>query len=183
MGRQIQIHALPSDISNLIVAVHGKESVEMALWSGSTDIPERMAFLPDSVNGEMVALWSERFAPDLHRKYVANAQPPYHVMDVFTESVLQLSLSRLTSWNGSEALTQGRIYGIFDGQDPGFEEWYNKFVRHIRRHWRKNPAPWMGGYVGRAAAAWFERGGLLLPNYMPPVREDWIERLREQHSA
>jgi hypothetical protein len=183
MGRQIQIHALPSDINSLINAVYGSESVEMALWSGNTTVPERIAFLPDNLTGKMVALWTDKFAPDLQRKYVARAQPPHHAVDVSAESVLELSLSALTSWNESEALTQGRIYAIFEGKEPGFEKWYDRLVRHIRRHWRQNPAAWMGGYLGPAAAAWFERGGLLLPSYIPPVRNDWVERLSKQHPA
>jgi len=35
--------------------------------------------------------------------------------------------------------------------------------------------------VGPAAGDWFDRGGFLLPNYMPPARNDWIQRLGEQH--
>lgn len=82
--------------------------------------------------------------------------------------VLELSLSTLTTWENQPALTQGRIYGVFENKQPEFEKCYEKIIRYIRTHWRKNPAKWMGGYIGTAASEWFDRGGLLLPNYVPP---------------
>jgi hypothetical protein len=112
---------------------------------------------------------------------VANAHPPYYRVDEQTESVLELWLSGRTTWEGRAALTQGRVYGVFQGKQPEFEKHYEQIIRYIRRHWRKNPAAWMGGYIGPAASEWFNQGGLLLPNYIPPVRRDWIERLSEQH--
>jgi hypothetical protein len=113
---------------------------------------------------------------------VAKAQPPFHLVDEQTESVLELSLSALMMWEGRPALTQGRIYGVFENKQPEFEKCYERIVRYIRRHWRKNPVVWMGGYLGPAASDRFQGGGLLLPNYIPPVRNDWIQRLSEQHA-
>ena len=95
--------------------------------------------------------------------------------------MFELSLSGVTMWEGRPALTQGRIYGVFQNKQAEFEKCYEQIIRYIRRHWRKNPATWMGGYVGPAAGDWFERGGFLLPNYMPPARNDWVQRLSEQH--
>jgi hypothetical protein len=182
MGRQIQLHVLPKDVNDLLVALYDKDPLEAALSSGNTAIPERLAFVPENLRGKKLVLWSERFAPNLQRDFITNAQPPYYCMDGQTASVLELSLSALTTWKGQPALTQGRIYGVFDNKQPEFEKCYERIVRYIRRHWRKNPASWMGGYVGPAASNWFEGGGLLLPNYIPPVRDDWIQRLGEQHS-
>lgn len=39
----------------------------------------------------------------------------------------------------------------------------------------------MSGYVGPAAYQWYERGGLLLPTYQPPLNEEWRDRINEQH--
>lgn len=89
--------------------------------------------------------------------------------------------THMTTWQGRPALTQGRIYAVFQNKQPQFEKSYDLVIRYIRRHWRKNPAAWMGGYLGPAASEWFDRGWLLLPNYIPPLRRDWIERLAEQH--
>jgi len=142
---------------------------------------ERLAFIPENIGGQILALWSERFAPNLQRAYVANAQPPYYRIDEQTEPVFELSLSGITTWEGRPALTQGRIYAVFQDKQREFEKLYERVVRYIRRHWRKNPASWMEGYVGPAASDWFDQGGFLLPNYIPPVRKEWIERLAEQH--
>ena len=35
----------------------------------------------------------------------------------------------------------------------------------------------------RFRSDWFDRGGLLLPNYIPPVSNDWIRRLSQQHPS
>lgn len=180
MGRQTQLHLFPKDVNDLLVAMHDKEPFEVALRSGSTGNLERLAFIPENMTGEILVLWSERFAPKLQRGFV-NAQPPYYRVDEQTESVLELSLSGLTTWEGQPALTQGRIYGVFASKPPEFENCYERFVRYIRRHWRKNPISWMQSYVGPAASDWFKRGGIFLPNYIPPVSSDWIKRVEEQH--
>ena len=180
MGRQIQIHATPADINNLVIGLRDSD-VEMALQRGNTATPERLAFIPDNLSGHTFVLWSERFAPGLQRDFVAGAQPPYYVIHESDESVLQLTLPALTTWEGRSALMQGRIYGVFEGKAVAFAKWYERIVGYVRRHWRKNPVGWMNGYVGPAASEWFEQGGLLLPDYLPPVRGDWIARLGEQH--
>src|SRR6516165_5484524 len=183
MGRQTQLHVLPKDVNELLIAMHDKEPLEFAMKRGNTATPERLAFLPENLNGKTLVLWSERFAPNLQREYIADAQPPYYVVEEQTESVLELSLSALTTWEGQPAMTQGRIYGVFENKQPEFEKCYERIIRYIRRHWRKNPAAWMLGYLGPAASEWFDGGGLLLPCYIPPVRSDWIERLGEQHPS
>jgi hypothetical protein len=181
MGRQTQLHALPKDVNELLIAMHPKEALEVALRTGNTADPEHLAFVPDNMSGQIFVVWSERFAPNLQRRFVARANSPYYLADEQTESVFELSLSGVTTWQGRPALTQGRIYGVFQNKQPEFEKYYEQIIRYIRRHWRKNPTSWMGGYVGPAASNWFDQSGLLLPNYIPPVRNDWIQRLAEQH--
>jgi len=181
MGRQVQLHVLPKDVNELLVAMHVREPLEVAMQRGNSATPERLAFIPENMSSKTLVLWSERLVPTLQRDYVAEAQPPYYFVNEQTESALQLSLSALTTWEGRPALTQGRIYGVFENKQTEFEKFYERIIRYIRRRWRRNPAIWMGGYVGPAASDWFEGGGLLLPNYIPPVRSDWIQRLGEQH--
>jgi hypothetical protein len=182
MSRQTQLHVLAKDVNELLMAIHPKEPLEVALRGGKTATPERLGFVPENLSGEILILWSERFAPNLHGYYVPT-HPPYYRVDEQTEAVFELSLSGLTTWQGRPALTQGRIYAVFQNKQPEFEKCYDQVIRYIRSHWRKNPAAWMGGYVGPAASDWFNRGGLLLPNYIPPLRNDWIERLAEQHPS
>lgn len=181
MGRQIHIHATPADINSLVVGLGGTE-IEIALQRGNASVPEKLAFIPASLSGETFVFWSERFAPELRRDFVA-AQPPYYLVHESSEAVLQTTLSAFMTWNGRRALRQGRIYGIFQDKSPEFEKWYERIVRYIRRHWRKNPVAWMGGYIGPQAWDWFEQGGLLLPNHVPPVRSSWIALLSDQHAG
>ena len=181
MGRQTQLHLLPADVNELLVAMQDKERLKVALRRGNTATPEHLALIPENMSGKTLVVWSDRFAPNLQREYVARAQPPYYLVNEQVEAVFELSLSGLTSWEGRPALTQGRIYGVFENKQAELEKCYEQIIRYIRRRWRKNPAAWMGGYVGPAASDWFERGGLLLPNYIPPVRSDWIQRLGVLH--
>ncbi len=148
MGRQTQLHMLPKDLNELLVALHDKEPLEVALRSGNSATLERHAFIPDSMSGQILVLWSERFAPNLQRRFVATADSPYYLADEQMESVFELSLSGLTTWEGRPALTQGRIYRVFQNKQAEFEKVYEQIIRYIRRHWRKNPATWMSGYVG-----------------------------------
>ncbi len=181
MGRQTQLHCFPKDVNELLVALHDKQPLEIAVRSGNSAIPERLAIIPEDMTGQILVLWDVQFAPSLERDYISTAEPPYYRIDEQAESVLELSLSGLTTWEGQPALTKGRIYGVFQNKLAEFEKCYERIVRYFRKHWRKNPATWMGGFVGPAANEWFEKGGLLLPNYVPPVRSDWIQRLGEQH--
>jgi hypothetical protein len=181
MGRQIQLHALTKDVNELLIAMHDKEPLELAIPRGSSAAPDQLVFVPDNMHGQTLILWSKRFAPDLQRGFISKAQPPYYLVDEQTEPVFELLLSTLTMSERQPALTHRRIYGTFENKPPEFEKLYERIARYIRRHWHKNPISWMGGYVGPRANEWFERGNLLLPNFIPPVRSDWIKRLREQH--
>jgi hypothetical protein len=181
MGRQTQLHALPKDVNELLMEMHSKETLEVALRTGNDADPERLTFIPENMSGQRFVMWSERFAPNLQRRFVARVASPYYRVDEQTESVFELSMSGVTTWQGRPALTQGRIYGVFQNKQPEFEKCYEQIIRYIRRNWRKNPVEWMGGYIGPAASDWFNQGGLLLPCYIPPVRSDWIQRLAEQH--
>src|SRR5215472_14355881 len=65
MGRQIQLHALPKDLNELLVAMQDKEPLEVALRSGNSASPEWLAFVPDNMAGQVLVLRSGRFAPNL----------------------------------------------------------------------------------------------------------------------
>ncbi len=62
--------------------------------------------------------------------------------------------------------------------DSGFNRWYLSIVRWIRKEFHKNPASL--GYVGQEAWNWFQRGGILLPMFSPPVNSVWIGEIAKQ---
>ena len=70
MGRQTQLHVLPKDLNELLVAMHEKEPLEVALRIGNTAVPETLAFVPENLTGQSLVLWSQRFAPDLQRLFL-----------------------------------------------------------------------------------------------------------------
>ena len=157
MGRQIQLSILPADANTLLTVIRSKEPVELAVRSGVAPTLAPLGSIPDGSRD--LVLWNRRFAPALKRSYIAAANPPYYLADEQTEPILEFSISVLTQWEGIPALTQGRIYGVFDAKPREFEKWYERIVRYIRKNWRKNPISWMGGYVGPAASEWFDSGG------------------------
>ena len=65
---------LPKDVNDLLVAMHHNEPLEVALRSGNAATPERQAFIPQNMSGQILVLWSERFAANLQRGYVANGR-------------------------------------------------------------------------------------------------------------
>jgi hypothetical protein len=100
MGRQTQLHVLPKDLNQLLVAMHDKEPLAVALRRGNSATPERQTFIPDNMSGQSLVLWSERFAPNLQRRFVAAADPPDYLADEQREPVFELSLSGVTTWEG-----------------------------------------------------------------------------------
>jgi hypothetical protein len=88
MGRQTQLYVLPKDLNELLVAMHDEEPLEVALRRGNSATPERQSFIPDDMSGQSLVLWSERFAPNLQRRFVATADSPYYLADEQTEPVL-----------------------------------------------------------------------------------------------
>src|SRR5215471_21142169 len=51
MGRQTQLHLSPKDVNVLLVAMHDKEPLEVAVRSGSAASLERLAFIPENMTG------------------------------------------------------------------------------------------------------------------------------------
>ena len=172
---------LPADVHALIFGMPDAGFIEIVAQLGQSARLKPLSVIPQGSHSSLI-LWNKRFAPSLQRKFIAGAETSYYRIDEFTELVLQLSTSVLTQWQGRPALTQGRIYGIFDDKPVEFRKWYERIVRIIRKRWRKNPVPWLGGYVGPAASEWFDSGGLLLPFFVPPITKDWICRMDEQHT-
>jgi hypothetical protein len=97
---------------------------------------------------------------------------------------LEFTPSLLTTWEDKPALVQGRLYGIFGSylkKPLGFEKWYESLVRWIRKHYHRSPAS-LGGYVGPAALDFYNNGGYLLPQFVPPRTKEWLTEIGKQHS-
>jgi hypothetical protein len=51
----------------------------------------------------------------------------------------------------------------FENKRAEFKKCYGSTIRYIRRHWRKNPVAWMGGYIGPAASNWSTEAAYYCP--------------------
>ncbi len=182
MGRQIQLSMLPADRDELLAEIRSHAQVEIVLRDGESSQVQPLGSIPSKMDGTFI-LWNKQLTFTLQRKFIDNADPPYYRVDEFAEPVLEFSDSISTEWEGMPALTQGRIYGQFDGKPIQFEKWFERVARYVRTHWRKNPVSLLGGYVGPAASQWFDAGGILLPMFVPPPTDEWLRVMGQQHSA
>jgi len=183
MGRQIQLSMLPADVDGLLAEIRSNAPVEVVMRDGDSAEVFPIAALSGGASRDTLILWNRRLSPVLQRKWIDLVSPGYYRVDGFALPVLEFSDSVLTEWEGKPALTQGRIYGQFDGKPVEFEKWFEQIVRYIRKSWRKNPVALLGGYVGPAAGEWFASGGLILPMFVPPVTLEWTRVMKQQHSA
>ena len=182
MGRQIQLSMLPADRDALLAEIRSRADVEVVMRDGDSSDVRPLVSIPSRVVGTLI-LWNKLLTPTLERKLVNTAVPPYHRIDEFALPVLEFSDSILTEWQGRPALTQGRIYGQFNGKPTAFEKWFESLVRYIRKSWRKNPVQELQGYIGPAASSWFNDGGLLLPMFVPPATDHWERVMGRQHQV
>jgi hypothetical protein len=128
-----------------------------------------------------LCLWNRKILPSLEREWVPS--PEYFTVSELRMPILEFTSSFTATWEGKPALGQGRLFGAFDpylGKSPDFEKWYETLVRWIRRNYQKSPAS-TGGYVGPAAFRFYESGGYLLPNFLPPRTKEWLAEIGKQH--
>lgn len=88
------------------------------------------------------------------------------------------------TWQGKPALGQGRLFGNFEAylkKPADFEKWYEGLASWIRKRYRKSPLG-SGGFVGPEAFEFYEAGGFLLPNILPPSTREWIAEIDKQHA-
>lgn len=185
MGRQIQLTMLPADVDALLTEIRSHAPVEIVIRDEDSADATALTSVSEvsEKSDSILILWNKNLMPTLKRKWIDLRTPGYYSVDYFTLPVLEFSLSVLTEWQGKPALTQGRIYGQFDGKPVEFEKWFEQIVRYIRKSWRKNPVALLGGYVGPAASEWFASGGLVLPMFVPPVTPEWTRVMKQQHTA
>jgi hypothetical protein len=181
VGRQIHFYMLPEDQNAFLQSARERDPVEVVFRDGSSAKVQPIAVF-DANKTETLCLWNRTLAPRLRRKWIHDSG--YYRIHESEESVLEFRPSLITAWERKPAIIQGRIYGVFDGhhgKSPEFEKWFDSLVRWIRNNFRKSPTR-MGGYLGPAAQVFYEKGGYLLPQFLPPSTKEWRAELAEQHS-
>jgi len=181
MGRQIHFYMSPGDRHAFLSYVQKDDLV--AVVSQRNDSPIVRPLEERHVGAEKnVYLWNRRLLPHLRREWLPG--PQYYGISELELPVLEFIGSILTIWEDKPALVQGRLYGVFDSyldKPPEFQKWYDRLVQWIRKNYRRNTTS-MGGYLGPDAYELFERGGYLLPQFLPPRTEVWLAEIGKQHS-
>lgn len=181
MGRQIQFYMLRDDRDAFLRYALDDDDL-VALISEGSDSPIVRPLDQGSLKTEgAIYLWNRRFLPRFKRHWMPG--PRYYGVNVLSLPVLEYCGSKVTNWEGRVALTQGRLYGVFDsylGKPPEFEKWYERLIRWIRKNYRKSPTS-IGGYLGPSAHELFEKGCYLLPQFTPPQTESWLAEIGKQH--
>jgi len=178
MGKQILFHMLAPDCEQFLSFVRQHDPVIVVEKSG--DSAQVVSVTNPCKPGQALCLWNQNLISSLERKYIpkSNRGPYYRVSDALP--VFEFFLPRQEEWDGTAALTQGRVYASFDQPSEGLRRWFDAVARWIRKNFSKNPAPNLSGYVGPAALKWYEEGGLLLPMIRPPVNDQWRAFLQPQ---
>jgi hypothetical protein len=171
MGRQTRFHMLPEDCRRFVFFLQERDPVIVA-ERHSSELAEIQEVSCPWERGGHYCLWNQAILPALRRK----ATGKYFNVDL-SEPVIEFTYESpvLEPWNGQPALTQGRIWASFDTESEAFEKWYNAVVRWIRKNFIRDLAV---GHdrdsIGPAAYEWFRAGGLLLPNFRPPLTDAWL---------
>lgn len=173
---------LAADLRAFLSFVQERDPVIVALRSSES--PEISQVAEPSLETQVMTLWNQDILGSLERKIVNTAGRVYYSVDL-SELTLEFSPSRQCKWNGRDALLPGRIYGLFETTSPKLEKWYRSLRRWIQKNFIKSSLPLIG-YLGPAAFEWYKKGGLLLPNMVPPpvtpVWVSWVEA-QDQHRA
>jgi hypothetical protein len=180
MGRQIHFYMLPEDRIEFLRVVQEHGSITGVLRD--SDSPQVGPTAEDVGDDKTLCLWNRKLLPNLKRKWIPD--PGYYRLDTLKEPILEFTPSFTATWEGKPALGQGRLFGNFEpylGKPEDFEKWYESLVHWIRQHYQKNPAS-TGGYIGHAAYEFYQQGGYLLPNFLPPYTKEWLAEIGKQHS-
>jgi hypothetical protein len=181
MARQILLHMLPQDWNSFLRTIQERDPVTVVVRdSDSSEVNPGEGFEGDAVDAT-VCLWNRDLLPRLKREWVSESG--YFRIDTLNLPVLEFTPSFNASWEGKPALGQGRLFGDFDphlGKTEGFVKWYESLSRWIRANFKKNPVG-IGGYLGPAAFHFYESGGYLLPNFVPPPTKEWRALIGKEH--
>jgi hypothetical protein len=179
MSRQILFHMLPQDLKDLLDFVHERDPVVVTAYDADSSTIRSQE--PDPNKKENLCLWNQSLVPTLTRMFIPESTvgPYYRVDDRLP--LLELSTSLQTSWQGYPALLQGRIYGRFENQSTGLEHWFRAISAWIRKHYVRSPVNILRGYLAPFAREWYEKGGYLLPMFLPPDTIEWRSVIEIQH--
>jgi hypothetical protein len=117
-----------------------------------------------------LSLWNQTVLQRMTRKEVrGEGGETYYRIDSALP-VIEFCPCRFTTWNGSEALLQGRCYASFDQPSERMTAWFGDLEKWAKKNLEKGPCRTIGGFIGRSARAWFEAGGFSCPCFSRPLQ-------------
>jgi hypothetical protein len=171
---------LPTDRDAFLSFIRTDELVEILAEGDTSPIVRPLQTIAPAGHRKLY-LWNRRHLPILKRKWVPGGR--FYGVSALDCPVLELINSAEVTWEQKPALVQGRLYGVFDDyleKPPEFAKWYEKLVRWIRKNWKRGPIS-MGGYLGPDAYDFYQKGGYLLPQFVPPPTTEWLVEINKQH--
>jgi len=182
MGRQVGFYALPEDLRGFVEFACARDPLVVTLID--SDQSEIEPLIDPGTETRVMTLWNRELVPTLEREFIRRPAGSDYYRISCSRPVLELSPSRLVSWNGQAALCSGRLYGFaFDGAPNAYSAWYEALRRWIRSRFVRNPVDRLHGYVGRRALTWFQQGGILLPGFAPPLTQVWLSFVDAQEKG
>ena len=96
MGRTIYFHALPEDLSTFLEFVSARDPVIVTVRD--SDSPEIEAVMNPAEETRVLTLWNQEFLPELKREAVRRPGRPDYYRVPYSQPVLELSPSPMSSW-------------------------------------------------------------------------------------
>jgi hypothetical protein len=161
---------LPRDCEELLKFVRERDPVVITVRDAASpevSIVEGNACSCD----DTLILWNQCLIPHLKRELVRPSKPYYTIKAELP--LLEMLTCRECEWGGKPALMQGRIWGSFSTENKALEKWYRAITHWIRRTYRPNPVGFLKGYISPRVLEWHNKGGVLLPMFIPPDTAEW----------
>lgn len=181
MGRQIQFYMQPEDRDEFLRLVQERDSVVVTVRDSDSAAIKPIVDLDRGLD-KTICLWNRNILPRFKRKWLP--VPQRYRVDTLNMPVLEFDSSFSATWEGKPALGKGRLFGNFEPylrKPREFEKWYETLVRWIRKNYRRSPTS-LGGYLGPMAWEFFEHGGYLLPQFLPPRTQVWLDEIAKEHA-
>ena len=147
MGRQVLFHMLPDDFSLFLTFV--QRSAPLSVFHKDSAVARLGEVSDTSSLDSTLTLWNRDVLQTLSRKEIRrDGAKTYFRIDTALP-VIELRPCELTTWNGCQALLQGRMYSSFDRPTKELGLWYRSLERWLRRNLAKSPCRAIGGLIGK----------------------------------
>jgi hypothetical protein len=180
MGHQVVFHMLEADRIQFFSFLSSRYELGAAHWTGSAEIVDLSS--NPAKEHTLLALWrvDQQIQPS-RKRIERNDKSVVYEFDR-GDHILEFDPGRIVDREGRVALLQGRLYSFAGKSDPQLDAVFKSADSWLRRTFRRCSLELLGGFVGPAAAEWYEReNGIFLPTFNPPSTAAWEHFIKSQH--